>query len=44
MRLTSHREFNKLVNMPAKELEDWLKEEDSTGSGWSKGDGSGEGS
>ena len=28
--------------MDASELEKWLKEEDSTGSGWSKSDGSGE--
>lgn len=36
------REFNELVNMSAKELEDWLKEEGSVSSGWSKDDGSGE--
>jgi hypothetical protein len=36
------REFNELVNMSASELESWLKEEDSTSSGWSKDDGSGE--
>ena len=30
------REFNELVNMSAKELEDWLKEEQSQESGWSK--------
>jgi hypothetical protein len=35
-------EFNGLVNMTAKELEDWLKTDESTGSGWSKDDGSGE--
>ncbi|KAF2432551.1 hypothetical protein EJ08DRAFT_732308 [Tothia fuscella] len=35
-------EFNDLVNMSASELEAWLKEEDSTSSGWSKDDGSGE--
>ncbi|KAL9612176.1 MAG: hypothetical protein Q9167_003212 [Letrouitia subvulpina] len=35
-------EFNDLVNMSASELEDWLKEEQSEGSGWSKTDGSGE--
>jgi len=28
--------------MSATELEQWLRSEDSTGSGWSKGDGSGE--
>lgn len=28
--------------MSASELESWLKEEDSTSSGWSKDDGSGE--
>ena len=28
--------------MTAGELEDWLKEEQSAGSGWDKGDGSGE--
>jgi len=36
------REFNDLVNMSASELEEWLKGEDSTSSGWSKDDGSGE--
>jgi Protein of unknown function (DUF3140) len=35
-------EFNQLVNMSASELESWLKQEDSTSSGWSKEDGSGE--
>lgn len=35
-------EFNELVNMSASELESWLKQEDSTSSGWSKDDGSGE--
>jgi hypothetical protein len=35
-------EFNELVNMSASELESWLKQEDSTNSGWSKDDGSGE--
>ncbi|EOD49744.1 putative dna-binding protein [Neofusicoccum parvum UCRNP2] len=35
-------EFNELVNMSAKELKDWLGSEESTGSGWSKDDGSGE--
>ena len=37
-----HREFNDLVNMSAKELEEWLEGEQSQGSGWSKGDGSDE--
>ncbi|CZS98847.1 uncharacterized protein RAG0_07408 [Rhynchosporium agropyri] len=36
------KEFNELVNMTAPELEKWLKSEDSTGTGWSKDDGSGE--
>ena len=36
------REFNDLVNMTAPELEEWLKDEESTGSGLSKDDGSGE--
>ena len=36
------REFNELVNMTAQELEAWLKEEQSEGAGWSKGDDSGE--
>ncbi|KUJ24654.1 uncharacterized protein LY89DRAFT_745616 [Mollisia scopiformis] len=36
------QEFNELVNMSASELEQWLKSEDSTSSGWSKDDGSGE--
>jgi hypothetical protein len=40
--LTYLREFNELVNMTASDLESWLKEEDSTSSGWSKDDGSGE--
>lgn len=35
-------EFNELVNMSAGELEEWLRGEDSTSSGWSKDDGSGE--
>lgn len=35
-------EFNELVNMTAEELESWLKQEQSQGSGWSKDDGSGE--
>ncbi|KAL8716990.1 MAG: hypothetical protein Q9225_005726 [Loekoesia sp. 1 TL-2023] len=36
------QEFNELVNMSSSELEDWLKEEQSESSGWSKDDGSGE--
>ncbi|KAK0615917.1 hypothetical protein B0T17DRAFT_539593 [Bombardia bombarda] len=36
------REFSELVNMTADELEEWLKTEASTDSGWSKDDGSGE--
>ncbi|KAK3709245.1 hypothetical protein LTR37_010983 [Vermiconidia calcicola] len=36
------QEFNELVNMTAEELKDWLTQEDSTSSGWSKDDGSGE--
>ncbi|KAK0651693.1 hypothetical protein B0T16DRAFT_404464 [Cercophora newfieldiana] len=36
------REFNELVNMTADDLEDWLKTEASSGSGWQKDDGSGE--
>ena len=36
------REFNELVNMSSDELEEWLKEESSTSSGWSKDDGSSE--
>ena len=36
------REFNEVVNMSAKDLETWLKEEQSESSGWSKDDGSGE--
>ncbi|KAF3032875.1 hypothetical protein E8E12_004285 [Didymella heteroderae] len=35
-------EFNDLVNMSAKELQDWLGQEESAGAGWSKDDGSGE--
>ncbi|KAJ9130846.1 hypothetical protein NKR19_g9729 [Coniochaeta hoffmannii] len=35
-------EFNQYVNMSKQELEDWLQTEDSTSSGWSKNDGSGE--
>ncbi|PMD61835.1 uncharacterized protein K444DRAFT_380290 [Hyaloscypha bicolor E] len=35
-------EFNTLVNMSASDLETWLKSDDSTSSGWSKDDGSGE--
>ncbi len=38
----SQREFNEVVNMTAGELEEWLEEEQSEGSGWDKGDGSGE--
>jgi len=41
-KLTDPREFNDLVNMTAPELKDWLGSEASTGSGWSKDDGSGE--
>lgn len=40
--LIENREFNELVNMSSDELEEWLKEEQSEGSGWSKDDGSGE--
>ena len=40
--LNDSREFNELVNMTAGEIEDWLKEEQSAGSGLEKGDGSGE--
>lgn len=40
--LTSRREFNELVNMTAKELTDWLGQEESAGAGWDKDDGSGE--
>lgn len=36
------REFNEIVNMSAKELENWLKDESSQSSGWSKEDGSAE--
>ncbi|KAK3054471.1 hypothetical protein LTR09_004740 [Extremus antarcticus] len=36
------QEWNELVNMSAQELKDWLSQEDSTSSGWSKDDGSGE--
>ncbi|KAF1981016.1 hypothetical protein K402DRAFT_365530 [Aulographum hederae CBS 113979] len=35
-------EFNELVNMTPDELKDWLGSDESTGSGWSKDDGSGE--
>ncbi|KAL4957627.1 hypothetical protein BDW69DRAFT_155960 [Aspergillus filifer] len=35
-------EFNGLVNMSANELRDWLKEEQSTSSGWQNESGSGE--
>lgn len=38
----TYREFNELVNMTASELKEWLKGGDSTSSGWSKEDGSGE--
>ncbi|KAI9806938.1 MAG: hypothetical protein M1833_002596 [Piccolia ochrophora] len=41
-RETVIEEFNELVNMSAGELEEWLKGDDSTQSGWSKDDGSGE--
>ncbi|KAK8175530.1 hypothetical protein IWX90DRAFT_483575 [Phyllosticta citrichinensis] len=36
------QEFNDIVNMTPNELKDWLGTEQSTGSGWSKDDGSGE--
>ena len=36
------REFNDIVNMSAKELQDWLGQEESAGAGWNKDDGSGE--
>ncbi|PNS20438.1 hypothetical protein CAC42_5888 [Sphaceloma murrayae] len=36
------KEFGELVNMSAKELEEWLGKEESAGAGWSKDDGSGE--
>lgn len=39
---TPIREFNELVNMTAKELEEWLRQEQSESSGWDKGDGSSE--
>lgn len=32
--LTYSREFNELINMTAKELQDWLKQEQSQESGW----------
>ncbi|PIA92827.1 hypothetical protein CB0940_04203 [Cercospora beticola] len=35
-------EFNDIVNMSAKDLQDWLGSEESTGAGWDKDDGSGE--
>ncbi|PPJ57584.1 hypothetical protein CBER1_04786 [Cercospora berteroae] len=35
-------EFNDIVNMSAKDLQDWLDSEESTGAGWDKDDGSGE--
>ncbi|KAL9028223.1 MAG: hypothetical protein Q9196_003381 [Gyalolechia fulgens] len=40
--LIEDREFNELVNMSSGELEEWLTEGQSKGSGWSKDDGSGE--
>lgn len=40
--VTSYRDFNKTVNMTAKELEEWLKSSASGDSGWSKSDDSGE--
>ncbi|KAI1750900.1 hypothetical protein F4782DRAFT_531935 [Xylaria castorea] len=36
------QEFNELVNMPASDLETWLKGEPSQSAGWRKGDESGE--
>ena len=36
------REWNDIVNMSAKELKDWLQQEESEDAGWSKDDGSGE--
>ncbi|KAK7542331.1 uncharacterized protein J3D65DRAFT_209803 [Phyllosticta citribraziliensis] len=36
------QEFNEIVNMTPNELNEWLGTEQSTGSGWSKDDGSGE--
>ncbi|KAL9010317.1 MAG: hypothetical protein Q9173_004736 [Seirophora scorigena] len=36
------QEFNELVNMTTAELENWLNEEQSEDSGWSKDDGSSE--
>ncbi|KAK8168321.1 hypothetical protein BKA80DRAFT_308107 [Phyllosticta citrichinensis] len=36
------QEFNDIVNMTPNELKDWLGTEQSTGSGWSKDDGTGE--
>ena len=38
----SNREFNDIVNMSASDLKSWLKQEESSSSGWSKDDGSGE--
>ena len=35
-------EFNELVNMSAKELEEWLGKDESAGAGWAKADDSGE--
>jgi len=37
----NEREFNELVNMTPEELEEWLKSEESEGSGWTK-EGGGE--
>ncbi|KAL8740874.1 MAG: hypothetical protein Q9190_006467 [Brigantiaea leucoxantha] len=36
------REFNELVNMSSSELENWLKEEQSESSGWTRDDNSDE--
>lgn len=35
-------DFNRVVNMTASELEEWLKSNDSNSAGWPKDDGSGE--
>lgn len=40
--LMKYREFNEIVNMSADELKDWLQGDESSESGWSKDDGSGE--
>ncbi|KAK5662969.1 hypothetical protein OQA88_6381 [Cercophora sp. LCS_1] len=40
--LLTTKEFNELFNMTSDELEDWLETSASTGSGWTKDDGSGE--